>query len=306
MGGAIRYDFEKKLPQYMLAEKEPWMFKELAYDLYKYGIFGIGAGRTDLSPDGKREIGSAYKGAEDNYEKLSTLIDANPREIRQMLFFIPRGSLEVINLLAAVTHDARVGNKFGTSFDISDVPILNRLYREPVPDTYRMNVRREGRDLYEELNNQVESLKLASKGNEAYKEMELSRGEEEAAQKSGKKVADIEREIEDNFGDKSMRGVTQESLRILLGALDRANMRKRAKKLGLNEEVALGEWVKEEDPKTIEQLEKEERELCEAIDFVVKTYRGLNPDVTNEGREEKERNNSIDELDKAFKKLNKE
>jgi hypothetical protein len=223
-----------------------------------------------------------------------------------MLFFIPRGSLEVINILTAVTHDALEGNDFGTSFALKDIPILNRLYREPLPDSYRMNVRREGKALYEELNGPVESLKFAEKGNEAYKEMELSRGEEEAAQKNKEKVSEIESEIEGNFGDKSMRGVTQESLRILLGALDRANMRKRAKKLGLNEEVALGEWVKEEDPKTIEQLEKEERELCEAIDFVVKTYRGLNPDVTNEGREEKERNNSIDELDKAFKKLNKE
>lgn len=133
MGGKLRYDLGY-MPEYMMADKESALFKDLSYLWYSV------CGGNKLVPTTEKEDGS----------RMSELANTNPKQIRSLLTIVPKGQLDLTCLMYALGKDVyeRITDQYdGTNVRVSDIPVITSFYKPYDNMLYRYGVMRQAREI---------------------------------------------------------------------------------------------------------------------------------------------------------------
>lgn len=154
MGNELRKEYGD-IPEYRMNENETAMYRDIAYLCYR-----IGGGQKDIAS--KRKA---------NGDKINAFWDVSPKQIKNILFFIPSDVLRFMECGWGLAHAALTEDTVKESLSSLNIPLVNRFYKPTSKEMYRYGIIKETKKELQSLRDQKRNLqRQAEGGNTAAKE----------------------------------------------------------------------------------------------------------------------------------------
>ena len=210
LGGKLRYDFGSN-PEYLVSNDEAKLMRDISY-----GWFLLTGGDPDL------DIAVDRWGNE-----MGELRDVNPKEVRNMLFWVPSGTLDLASLTWAVGSDIKdriKGEYTGTNIRMKDIPVANRFIGKSDKNVFRYGIIRQARALVKKRDENIKQYEaIIAQSYDILNSEYATESERKRAERALKKA-------QDNLIEEQ-NDVPVETMKEFLNAMQDADMDKFAKNL---------------------------------------------------------------------------